>query len=103
MTISNIRREPRREITESLVGIGVFAVLSAIDFGLAVWGHADDPSHSTLEWACMWFFALAFLAVVVAIALLVVKVFLLATHAIGESVCNSLETRGIRLRPRQRY
>jgi hypothetical protein len=26
-----------------------------------------------------------------------------ATHAIGESVCNSLETRGIRLRPRQRY
>lgn len=37
MALSNIFREPRREITESAIGLGIFAAAAWADYHFAVW------------------------------------------------------------------
>jgi hypothetical protein len=90
MALSNIFREPRREITESAVGIGIVAVLAWADYQFAQWVCAADDSPRVLG---MMLGAAIFM---IACGILII------THALGDAVCNSLETRGIHLRPRNR-
>jgi hypothetical protein len=95
MALSNIFREPRREITESVVGIAAVGVFVGADYGLALLLHDGDKSLDLP--ACM-----AIVAVVVIVCCSALYAALQATHAIGDSICNALQARGIHLRPRQR-
>jgi hypothetical protein len=100
MALSNIFREPRREITESAVGITVFAAVVAIPATIA-WYTANsmiayDPSLDLLS--------ALFLAVLIElVGVFVVSVLALLTHAIGEAICDALADRGVELRPTRRW
>jgi hypothetical protein len=76
MALSNIFKEPRREITETVVGLAVavpFATADCYLFGLNLG---------------------AFLGAMVGGAVFI--------HEAGESLCDYLQEAGIHLRPRQR-
>lgn len=100
MTLSNIFIEPRREITESVIGIGFSTVPLSI-FGWATYSVAltmkADVSFSKL------FLAAIIVAVAFIIIIGVVAGFFAVTHAIGSGLCNALEKRSIQLRPKERY
>lgn len=96
MALSNIFREPRREITEQLVGIAALAMFLYFDWHFAVWlktvsGGEQNGCPLVLGLACGAF----------AIALLIILWHLV--HAFGESVCDFLKNRGLELRPKTRY
>jgi hypothetical protein len=99
MALSNIFREPRREITESMVGITVFGLIVAVPVTIAWKGAnawvAADP-HAP--------FAEALLLVILGEAGAAIATVGLAmmTHAIGERIYNALAQRGLELRPRRR-
>lgn len=102
MALSNIFKEPRREITESAVGIGVvFGALWA-DYAFAVWlqdvagyvQYADGTRWNKIHWVFGMLLGPA--VAVLAFALLWL------THEIGDGLCNALQARGIHLRPRVR-
>lgn len=105
MALSNIFREPRREITESAVGIMVFAIPAAlyawIVYIICRWieGLSLRPDGT---FGCPWGLA----AIVVAPAMMVIGfagyMALIATHALGDAACNALQRAGIHLRPRVR-
>lgn len=98
MALSNIRKEPQREITESLVGIGCLVMVLWLDF----WGSSlintrlfpKDPSMTVV------------LVIALPIALFILFLIgmgtIYGTHALGEKICGALADRGLELRPRQR-
>ena len=98
MALSNIFREPRREIIESAVGLTISGLLVWGDYKLAVAiNEANPPEHQIPVlggMALLAFMAAGFVAAVYFVAV--------ATHAIGDAICNVLERRGIYLRPRNR-
>ena len=94
MALSNIFREPRREITESAVGIAAFALLVYGDYEFASWFHEVTKPVG----ACP--IPIGMILGVIAALLGIGALFL--THAIGEGVCNSLARRGVELRPKRR-
>lgn len=101
MALSNITREPRREITESLAGIVLF-------FGLAylVWflggclrdSICSDGKCSEADF--VGFHILGAFAVCIIAAVSVGLLYL--THSIGESICETLADHGLELRPKRR-
>lgn len=103
MALSNIFREPQREITESLLGfvvVGtVLAGIGLLDYPLAVWfyditGGPDGGCPVPLG---------MIMAPILLIAVVLVSILaLMVVHAVGEGICDSLEEHGIRLRPRNR-
>ena|ERR1700722_3562393 len=100
MALSNILNEPRREITESVVGIGVVSAGIALDYWFAswFWNVTKDSAGGPCPIALGMFFGL-----VVALGIVIVPVlFMVATHAVGDAICNALDRRGIYLRPRNR-
>lgn len=99
MALSNIFREPRREITETVLGIGVAAVL------LLPYGWADiklasliDQGQTTVPFLLFCLLA----AIILLLATVIAAGSLIGIHALGESLCNALEQRGVFLRPRRR-
>jgi hypothetical protein len=98
MALSNIFREPRREITESVVGIAAAgAVIGGglwLDYEAALWLGASKADGICL---CMAFLPLG----VILTAILLMSVLEL-THDLGDKLCTRLEAAGIYLRPRQR-
>jgi integral membrane sensor domain MASE1 len=99
MALSNIRKEPRRELTEQLVGVIVLAALIIPDYWLASWvrdydTHADKPP--VIVYMFMSVVVLAAVGFILWGAMVVIHIF-------GEELCNSLARRGIELRPKQRY
>jgi len=107
MALSNILKEPRREITESLTGIVVFSVVMIpfawADYLIAVHirtvtGHRPDELL-----IIPLVFATGLLTICAMVAISVGRLFLLGTHALGEVICTLLEKLGIQMRPRQRY
>lgn len=96
MALSNILREPRREIIESVVGIAAFLVCVWLDSFFARWFHeVTGGDHGGCPVPLGYLFGL------LAAVLLVICVF--ATHALGETVCGFLANRGMEIRPKQRY
>ena len=91
MALSNILKEPRREITEQLVGTLVIFGLPVAD---AIFAHCAPWDMMGIGLSLGTILALG-VAAVVAVANIV--------HAIGEATCNALEARGVHLRPRRRY
>lgn len=88
MALSNIWREPRRELTEQLVGTMILVGVVGISYPLAVemgsWGVNPPP----------FLFRLVLAPVLIGVTLFVGYLILLAIHAIGEDVCNKLARRG---------
>lgn len=100
MALSNIFNEPRREITESALGVGLFAAAVFGDYHLAHWFHKHDPTTDV-------FLGMVLLPILIC-CLLIMGALVLAggsilIHALGEGACNLLEDFGIQLRPTQRY
>jgi len=102
MALSNVLVEPRRELTEQVVGL----LVAVLPMGL-------------IAWVVRWFTPMAvdgrephlgdyaFVTFVVTsggfIAFWVVVGVLLLIHAIGEVVCGALARAGLELRPKRRY
>ena len=101
MALSNIFREPRREITETVVGIGIFS-MGAVPLS---WGEyrlwdliRSDVPHVGDAVAVILLSNIVLIACGTLSALLVMGI-----HALGDAICTGLEKRGIQLRPRRRY
>jgi hypothetical protein len=95
MALSNMMREPRREITETLVGIAAVAAVIGGDYLFASWLCQDVPRAE--------YPADVIMTMVLGIAALMTGLAILnIIHAIGENVCASLDRNGIQLRPKQR-
>ena len=98
MALSNIFREPRREITESVVGLSIFGVFLYGDYHLTKWALAELPHGGPpLPIAMILvgvgiFFACGFSFLI-----------LVLTHALGDAICNALQRNGVHLRPRVRH
>jgi hypothetical protein len=91
VALSNIFREPRREITETLVGLLVIGILVASDTAFGVWLHAHFMTTPVeLGMLLGLFFGGAIISVFVIF------------HNVGEDICNWLERNGVYLRPRNR-
>lgn len=93
MALSNIGREPRREITEQIAGTLALAlyVVAAYLVVTEIFGatRTVDKIFGT------FFFGLVMLVVIPGL--------IFSTHAIGEVVCDWLKAARIDPRPRQRY
>jgi hypothetical protein len=100
MALSNIFREPRREITESMVGITVFVLIVMGPLAIARYvanvAVANDPRAP---------YALLFVLTILGEVLgtLVLGALALLTHALGERICNALARKGLELRPTRRW
>lgn len=97
MALSNMLKEPRREITESVIGLALLGAWLVLDYYFAMWlqeitsGGSGNP--------CPWPIAMIFIGPC-ATAMILGVIF--AAHAIGEAICDSLERNGVRLRPQRR-
>lgn len=99
MALSNIFREPRREITESAVGLAVFGAFVWADYTFAVWLQGETAgAFGREDTECPWIMGM-FLG---ALAAVMVALLLFATHALGDGICNALQRNGVHLRPRNR-
>lgn len=94
MALSNIFREPRREITESAVGITLVSAFVFADYLFASWLVDEGTKHPTEDLILGMVMGVGVLGIVVGGTIL--------THALGESLCNKLEKAGIQMRPRTR-
>lgn len=101
MALSNMRKEPRREITETLVGFGWVAGMIGLDYAVGLGFRQFDSSLSIMESMFVGFLALT--GVSALIALILGGFLLTVIHEIGDAVCGFLERRGVQMRPRQRY
>ncbi len=97
MALSNIFREPRREITESVIGLLVTAPIFGWIYFLSGWLRDHD---STPIMPLSFYIAGALLFTLGGAAMS--AGILLITHAIGDGVCNALQRGDIHLRPRNR-
>lgn len=98
MTISNIGREPRRELTEQWYGFMTAFVLFTVWLcvGLLMCLLCDGTVFvSTAELIAAMGLSIPILAVGVGV--------IYGMHALGESVCNAMARRGNDPRPKQRY
>jgi hypothetical protein len=106
MALSNVFREPRRELTESAVGIAItVAVLGPVlglDYLFGLWFYEFMGGAKAGPVGEGVLFGMLIGAVVILVGGLVIFLGLLVTHAIGEGVCNALQRRGVHLRPRVR-
>ncbi len=99
MALSNIFKEPRREITESAVG--VLAILSFLvgDWFFALWLNTTQDQQGNV---CPIPLGLLLGVLAAGIVYCLGFMFVLGTHALGEAICNALERNGVRLRPVRR-
>lgn len=102
MALSNIFREPRREITESVVGIVAVGTTIALAFYIdnlfARW-FASQMRHPD---SGDWYFGMFIGFIGMIAALFIGSGLLVITHEIGDSLCDALEAWGIQMRPRNR-
>lgn len=91
----DIFREPRREITESALGVAAFGGFLFCDSYFANWFHIATGGDGR---GCPT--PLAYIIGIIALVLLIF--FLIFTHFIGETICDALASRGLELRPKRR-
>lgn len=92
MALTNIFNEPRREITETAVGIAVTSIPVALDYEVASWLMKTYPDDF------IWFGALAAGAGIIIAG----WVGLLIIHEIGDVACCLFEGIGVQMRPKRR-
>ncbi len=96
MALSNIGREPRREITEQVFGLIVLGALIAGDYKFGLWFKQATGGD---KYGCPW--PLGMLFGVLAGGVLILLWYI--AHAIGEIVCDWLKAIRVDPRPRNRY
>lgn len=98
MALSNIFREPRREITESVVGLVPFVGFIALDVFLTRWICRADTHR---DWGQIMgiFFVIVVGTLMALFGLVLLALF---THFIGEEICGFLARHGLELRPKNR-
>ena len=102
MALSNIFREPRREITESCLGIILLGGYIAADAAFGVWLQ-NRCGFERFSDGSVWHHVPWGLGMLIGIGITVAFVaVLLITHEIGEGVCDALAERGVELRPKVR-
>jgi hypothetical protein len=102
MALSNIFREPRREITETVVGVALITIPVVADYFAALELQKLSGGWSEFPWPIGMLFV-PLIVILGAMAVAAVAFGLpLVVHAIGEIGCEALEERGIHLRPRNR-
>ena len=94
MALSNIFQEPRREITESAIGLAVF--------GVAIWGDYKFGCFYNATGGGPIIEGMVAGLLIGSVSLMALVVIAYATHAIGEAACNTAQAIGIHLRPRVR-
>ena len=95
MALSNIFREPRREITETAVGILWLGGSFALGYYVSLWLHLFDDGSRIVMGVCVGTIIFASPFVLIGIAHF--------THSIGELACQMLKSIGLDPRPRRRY
>jgi undecaprenyl pyrophosphate phosphatase UppP len=100
MALSNIFREPRREITETLLGIILAVALVWGDILLALSIANHTPQKETTS-------DIVGLALIIPVTVVPAVIMgwglLMATHFLGEKFCDFLARRGLDPRPKQRH
>ena len=99
MALSNTLKEPRRELTETGIGVVVIATAVGADYAFASWfANVLSPPNSLPTGLGV------FLGMMVG-ALLVIVTWglLLFAHFLGEVICDSLANNGIYVRPKRRW
>jgi len=96
MALSNLPREPRREITETLIGLLVIVPVAVIIHLIAGLFPHKDPYIDV-------FFSHFFALFIVGFGLFFLWLGVIAIHNLGENVCNALAKKGLELRPRRRH
>lgn len=99
MALNNIRVEPKREITESLIGIGAVIGVVAGDYFLSVWLTRTDGWMAKEPVGLMMLTTPIFF-ILVTLILVGLTYF---THFLGEQVCAGLRKMGVDPRPKTRY
>lgn len=100
MALSNMRREPRRELTESGLGILAFGAFVAADFMVC---RAIVPYYN-VPYAPPWWVAIVALMILVGLlGPILFMGFLYLTHEVGEVVCGWMADLGYDPRPRNRH
>ena len=102
MALSNTLWEPRRELTETAIGLLAVTIAFGADYLFALWlsrfyfgsmHHVFGNDGSTPLWLGM------IEGVVLAV---IIWLIVLLVHSLGEGICNTLQRNNIHLRPRQR-
>jgi len=96
MALSNIWREPRREITESVVGLAALIPAALFDNWFAAWfiRNVDDRCPPPIAY---------FLGILsLGLGCFFLVAFAIFSHYVGEEVCDRLAKRGLELRPKVR-
>ena len=97
MALSNTFKEPRREMTETIIGVVVVGGAIIADYSFANWLASGIPNWAD-RIACI---VLGIIFTPVAVVLMIAL--LAAAHAIGDAICNRLAELGADPRPTQRY
>lgn len=101
MALSNIGREPRREITESLLGTILVFGLIFVDWKFGHWVQAvASVGAPPGSWDGFWIVGMLIGAIGI---VLIYPLLFLFPHFIGEIFCDALKGMGIDPRPKQRY
>lgn len=95
MALSNILKEPRREIIETIIGGVIFGGFMWGDYAVTNAMHPRDFPDQALMMLFFPIFALA-----VAAALVFVIMFI---HGLGNVICDIMKEMGLDPRPKQRY
>lgn len=104
MALSNILKEPRREIVETAVGlvpvVAVLLLLFGVEYVNYSWAVSSTGAHPEYELP-VWF-TVFIMSVFEITALSVGWLMITFIHLVGEEICDVLQRRGIHLRPRRR-
>lgn len=98
MALSNIRKEPRREITESLIGMVCVAGALWLDYA----GSRFVNFVFFLKGPCPIALAMILLPIVLLVVFLLGVLLVSVTHGLGEVVCGRLAKVGFDPRPKVR-
>ena len=100
MALSNTLKEPRRELTETGIGVAVIATAIGADYAFASWFITSfPPSGGSFPYA----FAMVVAMFIGAVVVLMTWGLLLFAHFLGEVICDSLANNGIYVRPKRRW
>lgn len=100
MALSNLRNEPRREITEQLFGILAVLGFMFCDYKFSLWFQSETGGYPGP--GCPWWIGIQLGILFSFIILIGIPIIWYLIHAVGESVCGLLTTIGLDPRPRDR-
>lgn len=99
MALSNLRNEPRREITETVIGVLALGALVLLDYGFSLWFWGVTGAY---RGGCPWPLGMIMGPLLLVLIGLALVWALRLAHCVGEFLCPLIEAVGIQVRPRRR-